>query len=371
MSSSSLEFYSGPVLNIQKEEAAFVKDNVLKVILVRDLPVDEVQEQSHENMLIHSLNVNKLIGLLPHYNASTGIPDVVLFANTLPTLPELIDPIKKFCRQHKIPFFYYEANVDKVTSKFILEFGFDDCYTGNLNAMLARKVEITKLIIEHRAKKGEAPQRPTLLDNPSQYKMWSSKRAFDICFSLVALILVSPVMLIIAIILKLESRGPVFYVSKRAGRDYKIFDFYKFRSMRVGADAELQSLAGMNQYGNSSFFKIKNDPRISPFGRFLRKTSLDELPQLFNVLIGDMSLVGNRPLPLYEAEKLTKDQIAWRFLAPAGITGLWQVTKRGKAEMSEEERIQLDMQYAIENSFWFDARILLSTIPALLQKEVS
>jgi lipopolysaccharide/colanic/teichoic acid biosynthesis glycosyltransferase len=88
-------------------------------------------------------------------------------------------------------------------------------------------------------------------------------------------------------------------------------------------------------------------------------------------LLGDMSLVGNRPLPLYEAEKLTKDRIAWRFLAPAGITGLWQVTKRGKAEMSEDERIQLDMEYAMKNSFWFDTKILLSTIPALFQKEVS
>jgi lipopolysaccharide/colanic/teichoic acid biosynthesis glycosyltransferase len=101
----------------------------------------------------------------------------------------------------------------------------------------------------------------------------------------------------------------------------------------------------------------------------LRNTSLDEIPQLFNVLIGDMSLVGNRPLPLYEAEKLTNDQIAWRFLAPAGITGLWQVTKRGKDNMSPEERIALDMEYAMKNSFWLDAKIILSTIPALFQKE--
>lgn len=143
--------------------------------------------------------------------------------------------------------------------------------------------------------------------------------------------------------------------------------------MRWNADAELQSLVHMNQYAanqsNAVFFKIKDDPRITRFGEFLRKTSLDEIPQLFNVLIGDMSLVGNRPLPLYEAEKLTRDQIAWRFLAPAGITGLWQITKRGKDNMSEDERIALDMEYAMKNSFWLDLKILLATIPALVQRE--
>jgi lipopolysaccharide/colanic/teichoic acid biosynthesis glycosyltransferase len=183
----------------------------------------------------------------------------------------------------------------------------------------------------------------------------------------------SPLLILIAILVKLDSKGPVFYISKRAGNGYKIFDFYKFRSMRTGADAELKNLSHLNQYtdtpSDSVFFKLKNDPRVTKLGSFLRNTSLDELPQLINVLKGDMSLVGNRPLPLYEAEKLTKDQIAWRFLAPAGITGLWQVTKRGKAEMSEEERIQLDMQYAMNNSFVYDLKILWSTIPALLQKE--
>ncbi|HCZ36917.1 MAG TPA: colanic biosynthesis UDP-glucose lipid carrier transferase, partial [Cytophagales bacterium] len=164
-------------------------------------------------------------------------------------------------------------------------------------------------------------------------KIWKLKRVSDIILSSIALIVLSPILLLIAIIVKLESRGPVFYISKRAGSGYKIFDFYKFRSMRTGADKELKNLAHLNQYSENStetvFFKIKDDPRVTRFGLFLRNSSLDELPQLFNVLKGDMSLVGNRPLPLYEAERLTKDQIAWRFLAPAGITGLWQVTKRG------------------------------------------
>ncbi len=115
---------------------------------------------------------------------------------------------------------------------------------------------------------------------------------------------------------------------------------------------------------------MANDPRITKVGRILRNTSIDELPQFINVLKGDMSIVGNRPLPLYEAELLTSDQWAKRFLAPAGITGLWQVTKRGGANvMSADERKQLDIEYAENYSFWYDIKILLKTIPAMLQHE--
>ena len=117
------------------------------------------------------------------------------------------------------------------------------------------------------------------------------------------------------------------------------------------------------------FFKAKDDPRISKVGKFLRNSSIDELPQLINILKGDMSLVGNRPLPLYEAEKLTSDLRAFRFLAPAGLTGLWQVTKRGKKDMSEEERIALDNNYALNHSLLLDIKIILKTFPALLQSE--
>ena len=119
----------------------------------------------------------------------------------------------------------------------------------------------------------------------------------------------------------------------------------------------------------AAFFKLKDDPRITKIGKFIRNTSIDELPQLWNVIIGDMSIVGNRPLPLYEAEKLTTDKYALRFLAPAGITGLWQVEKRGKGSMSEEERLQLDNVYASNHSFLNDIKLICKTIPALFQKE--
>ena len=118
-----------------------------------------------------------------------------------------------------------------------------------------------------------------------------------------------------------------------------------------------------------TFFKIKNDPRVTRVGRFIRKTSIDELPQLFNVLRGEMSVVGNRPIPLYEAELLTSDDWTERFLAPAGITGLWQVTKRGKSDMSNEERKELDNTYARNFNFWYDMKILFKTVTALMQTE--
>jgi lipopolysaccharide/colanic/teichoic acid biosynthesis glycosyltransferase len=253
-----------------------------------------------------------------------------------------------------------------------------------------------------------------------RYKLPLIKRIFDITFSGLALLMLSPFFLIIAILVRAESKGPVFYYSLRVGSGYKVFKFFKFRSMFTGADARLKDLSHLNQYNlakntpvaeepavkvlcefceqagtgcinplyadnkvvcetlynqqkesnvDSAFIKIKNDPRITRIGNFIRNTSIDELPQLWNVFIGDMSIVGNRPLPLYEAEKITTDKYALRFMAPAGITGLWQVEKRGRGEMSEEERLNLDNNYAKTHSFGNDIRLIMRTIPALFQSE--
>jgi lipopolysaccharide/colanic/teichoic acid biosynthesis glycosyltransferase len=199
------------------------------------------------------------------------------------------------------------------------------------------------------------------------------KRTFDIVVSSVLLTVLSPLFLIIALIIKFESKGSVFYTSKRAGRGYKVFDFYKFRSMAVDADKQVDTLVHLNQYSDLKaegpvFFKLNNDPRVTKVGTFLRNTSLDELPQLINVFLGDMSLVGNRPLPLYEAATLTTDKWVERFMAPAGITGLWQIKKRGQSDMSIEERLNLDIDYAKKYSFMFDLWIMVNTPSALIQK---
>jgi lipopolysaccharide/colanic/teichoic acid biosynthesis glycosyltransferase len=248
--------------------------------------------------------------------------------------------------------------------------------------------------------------------NVTPYKTRLIKRGFDICVAGTALLLLLPVFLIIIIALRLESRGPVFYIAKRVGANFKIFDFYKFRSMYPDADKRLKDVEHLNQYNDEpieyecsecaklppnelcspavyydqdricerlatklrnqkkAFLKIPNDPRITQIGRFLRNTSLDELPQLLNVLKGDMSIVGNRPLPVAEANSITKLRWARRFRAAAGLTGLWQVELRGRGGfMSEEERFQLDNRYAAYNSFLGDIQLILRTIPVLLQKE--
>jgi lipopolysaccharide/colanic/teichoic acid biosynthesis glycosyltransferase len=259
-------------------------------------------------------------------------------------------------------------------------------------------------------------------DSGYGFRFSPAKRVFDIVCAGTGLLLLSPLLLVVAALVRLESRGPVLYYSYRVGTGYKVFKFWKFRSMRPDADKLLASMKGLNQYataagpaaeatsaaglcaacaaspearcqnqlvsregeliceqqyrqqkkaeGAAAFMKIANDPRITRVGHFIRNTSIDELPQLWNVLRGDMSIVGNRPLPLYEAEKLMTDRHAARFIAPAGITGLWQVSKRGKGgPMSEDERKDLDNQYAQHYSLRKDLEIIFRTIPALFQKE--
>jgi lipopolysaccharide/colanic/teichoic acid biosynthesis glycosyltransferase len=206
-------------------------------------------------------------------------------------------------------------------------------------------------------------------------RYYAGKRLIDILAASSLLILTLPVLLLIALAVKIESRGPVLYNSYRAGRGFRIFRFFKFRTMKVGADRMIQSIAHLNKYNNFGhapvFFKADNDPRITRVGKFLRSSGLDELPQLFNVLVGDMSIVGNRPLPLYEAAALTNDEWAERFVAPAGITGLWQVTCRTSGGYTTAERIDMDLEYARKHSLVMDLTILAKTPVVLVRGLVS
>lgn len=362
----SLQEAQSIVLEEVKSKAAVFARRIIKI----DSSAAAVEkEYIQENTFFSTVTLPQALTLINQENE--GAIDAILIHPD--NVNSDIAKLKEFTKAKAIPLFVYTSRFDEKARTTAISIGADDYHYGAISTAFNKRIDFVKKLKQYKVERGAKPYKTLAVDEVPQVKLWSLKRAFDIIVSGTALLLLSPLLLLIALIVKLESRGPIFYISKRAGTGYQIFNFYKFRSMRVGADKELQNLSHLNQYNANPakgvFFKIKDDPRITKFGSFLRKTSLDEIPQLFNVLIGDMSLVGNRPLPLYEAEKLTKDQIAWRFLAPAGITGLWQITKRGKDDMSEEERIALDMEYAMKNSFWLDLKIMFKTVPALLQKE--
>lgn len=286
----------------------------------------------------------------------------------------------KYFDQHamfrSIPFFVYNEQISANIKDWCKRYTFIDevvsrkCFKDGITAKIDFVNKYKKMLAYN--KPVEAPvQMP--MESPKRTINLMLKRGLDILVAGTALLVAAPVMGIIALIIRLESKGPIFYAARRAGRNYQVFKFYKFRTMVVDADKQLQKLTHLNQYGagdsKTVFYKVSNDPRITRFGAFLRNSSLDELPQLVNVLKGDMSLVGNRPLPLYEAAALTTDDWARRFMAPAGITGLWQISKRGKKDMSVEERIELDIDYSQRNSFAYDFWIMLNTPKALVQKD--
>lgn len=247
--------------------------------------------------------------------------------------------------------------------------GIDDVISSNIS--VSNLIEKIKLLKKFKFFLDKMPYHVELpLRRLSNYQ-YILKRTLDIILSIMCLVIFAPLILLISIAIKLESKGPVFYKSKRAGEWYRVFTFYKFRTMVVNADSMMPNLQYMNEYKehkNAYFYKFKDDPRVTRIGRILRRTSLDELPQLFNVLKGDMSLVGNRPLPLYEAKTITVDKSAKRFFAPAGITGLWQVKGRSNYDLSVQERINMDIDYADKHSFLFDLKILFKTPKELIQK---
>ena len=398
-------------------------ENLLKILYIGRSTEGISDLRTHTDVsVIHKSNALEAV----NYLKSGNIPDAVLselaisggdgfeMHQWLRDRPEF-DRVAFILIKHEFKEdLYKKAFINKVDDFFVLPLPSAEKMVGRI-----------RFLVEFRQKYSLV----SFVNNDLQdikYVMPLSKRMFDLAVAISALIVLSPILLLIVLAIRLESKGKVYYTSKRVGREP--FDFYKLRSMKVGADKELNKLAkDKNQYASASeqseidfskpcplcaklteeiscspilhigpheicdywyntqkrevaktksaFIKIVDDPRITKVGKFIRNTSIDELPQLINVIKGDMSIVGNRPLPVYEAELLTRGLMSKRFLAPAGITGLWQVELRGKGGvMSEDERMRLDNEYAdhfIGNnySFWYDLKLILRTVPALFQKD--
>jgi len=311
----------------------------------------------------------------------------------------------------KTPFIVVARKFEFASRERAYKADVDDYYSMPLDIdKLKMRVRFLK---KFKASHGKLKQEIALKDFETHpYKTPFLKRTFDIIMSGGAILALSPVLLATMIAIRLESKGKVFYASKRVGANFYEFDFYKFRSMYPDADKRLKDVEHLNQYqgddlgdecprckampkgvycspvlkmpdgsnqceyfyikkknSKAAFLKIENDPRITKVGRFIRNTSIDELPQLINILKGDMSVVGNRPLPVGEANAITKSRWARRFKAAAGLTGLWQVELRGKdGDMSEEERFELDNQYAENNSFWGDITLIFRTLKIFIQR---
>ncbi|WP_229052997.1 sugar transferase [Aeromicrobium sp. Leaf350] len=191
----------------------------------------------------------------------------------------------------------------------------------------------------------------------------SAKRAVDVTLALLLLVVLSPVMLLIAVLVKAGDGGPVLFHQIRVGRHGAAITVLKFRTMRVGAENALGAVRHLDETGDGPLFKVRDDPRVTRVGRLLRRTSLDELPQLFNVVAGSMSLVGPRPALVHEVASYS-EQERRRLLVRPGITGLWQVN--GRSTLAWDDGVELDLHYVEHRSMRLDLWILLRTIPAVL-----
>lgn len=202
-----------------------------------------------------------------------------------------------------------------------------------------------------------------LISNPVKDLDYLIKRIFDTVIAGISLLILSPLFLFVAIMIKMESKGPVFFMHKRIGYNEKVFACYKFRSMRNDADKDLQEIKKSTLNKNQTFLKLENDPRITKFGQFIRKYSIDELPQLINVLKGEMSIVGPRPIVKWELDQIKKVYHSYNyrkmFKVLPGITGLWQVS--GRSLLEDEKRLELEMYYVDNWSLNLDLKIILKT----------
>ncbi|HXS35444.1 MAG TPA: sugar transferase [Flavipsychrobacter sp.] len=334
-----------------------------------------IQKHGYATIIVNNVHEAKNILFIEFFSQNRPLPEAIICdtrvgEGVIRHLAGYVSTIKEF---NSIPFILLE-NEKESTNNINIEAitGVDDVLY--YNSPVIDLIDKVVLLKKYKNLRDKLPYQFSKSQKPRPTLDYIIGRSVDITLSVIFLILLSPILLLITIAIKLDSKGPVLYASPRAGKRYQVFKFYKFRTMIADADKKMDQIKHLNQYdvedsnNGPVFIKINKDPRVTRLGRFLRNSSLDELPQLINVLIGDMSLVGNRPLPLYEASSLTIDEAAQRFLAPAGITGLWQIKKRGQPDMSVQQRINLDIDYANRHSFLYDMQILFNTPRKLIQK---
>jgi exopolysaccharide biosynthesis polyprenyl glycosylphosphotransferase len=274
------------------------------------------------------------------------------------------------CNLDSLPEFLRKSVVDEVVIALPIRSFHDDasriaalCEEQGILSRLLTNIFNLKLAQSH-AEELEGDSWITHYTGVSEGWPLVVKRIVDFAVALVAIIAVAPVMLLAALLIRLTSSGPILFAQKRVGHNKRKFMMYKFRTMVADAEKQMEQLQHLNE-ASGPVFKIKHDPRITPIGKLLRKTSIDELPQLFNVLKGDMSLVGPRPLPVRDYEGFSEDWHRRRFSVRPGITCLWQVN--GRSAVAFDKWMELDMQYIDKWSLWLDLKILAKTIPALLK----
>lgn len=315
---------------------------------------------------------------------ANGLPDAIVCERKLTGDNgfEFYDFWVNYFDQGKItPFLLLDDENNTETTSMAQKKAIDEILFKPLNA----ETLINKILVLKQSK----PATNNNIYSFNPYKSPVFKRIFDVAVASFGLLLVSPILLIFIVAISIGSKGNVFYISKRVSSGFMVFDFYKLRSMYIKSDKRLKELAHVNEfvkeeqaahnvkshsgsnsasihhYGNTT--TIKGDPRITRIGHIIRKLKIDELPQLYNVIKGDISIVGNRPLPIYEAELLTTSDWADRFHSTAGITGPWKaVTRRRLKSMSHEERNSLQNRYSdfmkSRYSFWKDIWIIIRTI---------
>jgi lipopolysaccharide/colanic/teichoic acid biosynthesis glycosyltransferase len=315
--------------------------------------------------------------MVSQWITANGLPDGIVCEKRIPGDNAFVFFdfwIEQFDNENKIPFIILDDEKNNETIEKALLLKIDDVYTKPVGA----ETIISRILTLKKIKPYSNPDSISK-SAPHKYTITFFKRTFDLLLASLGLILISPLLLILAIAIKIESRGKSYSITKRVGTGYRVFDFYNLRSRYSNPDKRFQELSHLNQYLKEAHPKYaeknqENDPRLTKVGYIIHKTGIDRWLQLLNVIKGDLSLVGNRPIRLYEAEMLTVGEWNDRFQGPAGLTGLWKIkSHRNYKSLSTEDRKLLDNKYLKiakrKYPFWKDLLIILRTIPAIFQKK--